>query len=248
MSKTALITGTSGGIGQALAEVFSGAGYHVIGIDRTRGLDDLGHVDYFIEADLGRIAGDEDYAKGVIDECKSQMVSHRLDVLINNAAVQILGETDELTRADWEGSWNVNLLAPFLLTQAFVGALEAASGSVVNISSIHARLTKKGFVAYSTTKAALSGMTRALAVDLGSRVRINAIEPAAIATPMLKEGFEGKPSLYGQLEACHPQTRIGSPSEVAHIALYLASSESRFLHGACISLDGGISSRLFDPG
>lgn len=125
--------------------------------------------------------------------------------------------------------------------------LEQARGSVINISSIHARLTKAHFVAYATSKAALSGMTRAMAVDLGGRVRVNAIEPAAIATDMLKAGFAGQPEQFALLEACHPQGRIGTPAEVAALALAIADGELRFLHGACVAMDGGISGRLHDP-
>jgi NAD(P)-dependent dehydrogenase (short-subunit alcohol dehydrogenase family) len=167
--------------------------------------------------------------------------------LVNNAAVQVLGGVDSLTVADWQRTLHVNLLAPFVLTQGLLPELAAAKGSVINISSIHARLTKANFVAYATSKAALSGMTRAMAVDVGGRVRINAIEPAAIATDMLKAGFEGRPEHFAQLEDCHPQGRVGTPTEVAALAVSMASGELRFLHGACVGLDGGISGRLFDP-
>jgi NAD(P)-dependent dehydrogenase (short-subunit alcohol dehydrogenase family) len=90
-------------------------------------------------------------------------------------------------------------------------------------------------------------MTRALAVDLGPRVRVNVIEPAAIQTEMLKAGFANKPQLYGKLESCHPQQRIGTPEEVARLALTIVEGGMAFLHGACIGLDGGIAGRLFDP-
>jgi NAD(P)-dependent dehydrogenase (short-subunit alcohol dehydrogenase family) len=90
-------------------------------------------------------------------------------------------------------------------------------------------------------------MTRAMAVDLGSRIRVNAIEPAAIETDMLKAGFTEQPEKFAELQACHPQGRIGKPEEVAALALSVASGELRFLHGACIGMDGGISGRLHDP-
>jgi NAD(P)-dependent dehydrogenase (short-subunit alcohol dehydrogenase family) len=122
-----------------------------------------------------------------------------------------------------------------------------AKGCVINISSIHARLTKPNFVAYATSKAALSGMTRAMAVDLGGRVRVNAIEPAAISTDMLKAGFKDHPEQYAALEQCHPLGRIGTPEEVAALALSIVDGELRFLHGACVGMDGGISARLHDP-
>jgi NAD(P)-dependent dehydrogenase (short-subunit alcohol dehydrogenase family) len=201
----------------------------------------------YVSADLARFSQDEDYADKIISQFRAALKGVPLNVLINNAATQILGGVESLTRADWRTTLDVNLMAPFLLAQALLPELEKGKGCIVNIGSIHARLTKKNFVAYATSKAALAGMTRAMAVDLGPRVRINAIEPAAIETEMLKAGFVEKEELYSQLEACHPQRRIGKPKEVANLALAIAEGNMNFLHGSCISLDGGISGRLFDP-
>ena len=94
---------------------------------------------------------------------------------MNNAAVQILAPADAITFDQWRETLDTNLLAPFLLTQALLPELERGRGSVVNVASIHANLTKPGFVAYATSKAALVGLTRSLAVDLGGRVRVNAV-------------------------------------------------------------------------
>jgi NAD(P)-dependent dehydrogenase (short-subunit alcohol dehydrogenase family) len=243
---TAVITGAAGDIGRAMVAAFMGAGYQVLATDL------LGHPDglrctRYLQADLERLAEDRDYADTVTEAMRAFSKAGGLDVLINNAALQILGGVDDLTRGDWRRSLGVNLVAPFFLAQALVKELEIAKGCVINISSVHARLTKRRFVAYATTKAALSGMTRALAVDLGPRVRVNAIEPGAIATSMLRAGFDGKTDLYHQLELCHPQERIGRPEEVANVALRIAGREMCFLHGACVPLDGGVGSRLFDP-
>lgn len=242
----ALVTGAAGGIGLSLVQAFTQQGYRVIGLDRMPQPDGFAGVHY-LQVDLERLVQDEAYkADGLtaIRECVNQA---GLSVLVNNAAVQVLGGVDSLTLDDWQRTLDVNLLAPFVLTKGLLAQLEAAKGCVINISSIHARLTKAQFVAYATSKAALSGMTRAMAVDLGGRVRVNAIEPAAIATDMLKAGFEGRPEQFAQLEACHPQGRIGTPEEVAALAVSMASGDLRFLHGACVGLDGGISGRLFDP-
>lgn len=244
--KTALITGAVGGIGCSLVQVFHDAGYRVIATDLAE-QPPPNSGDHYIPADLARFAQDEAYAGDIVKSFRAALNGAPLDVLINNAATQILGGADSLSRSDWNTTLDVNLLAPFLLTQALLPQLENAKGSVINIGSIHARLTKKNFVAYATSKAALAGMTRALAVDLGPRVRINAIEPAAIETAMLKAGFKGKPELYAQLEACHPQQRIGHPEEVARLALAIAEGGMNFMHGACIGLDGGIAGRLYDP-
>lgn len=242
----AVITGAAGGIGQALVHTFEAAGYQVIAVDRVSCPDNL-KASHYLQVDLARTVTDETYAEAVFAEVRQCLHTNKLQALINNAAVQILAKTDELRRNDWQKTLNVNLLAPFFWAQALLPELEAAKGSIINISSIHARLTKKNFVAYATSKAALSGMTRALAVDLGAKVRINAIEPAAIETDMLKAGFAGKPELYQQLENCHPQHLIGQPEEVSQLALAIVAGGMSFMHGACVGLDGGISARLFDP-
>ncbi|GAB6113475.1 SDR family NAD(P)-dependent oxidoreductase [Desulfomicrobium salsuginis] len=245
MGKICLITGITGGIGTALAKVFHDANYSIVGTDRAENSSSL-PCDAYIPMDLEQYAEDETYAasKNLLFRT---VFDGRLDVLINNAAVQILGGADNLTRQDWSTTLRVNLLAPFLLIQHFLPELEAVHGCVVNIGSIHSRLTKKNFVAYATSKAALSGITRALAVDLGPRVRVNTIEPAAIETQILKAGFIKNPRLYAKLESYHPQLRIGSTIEVARLALAIAEGGMDFLHGACIGIDGGISGLLHDP-
>lgn len=252
MRKCVLITGANGCLGQALLGAFASSGYTVIATDLQSSVAEnaernLAERMIYVPMDLSRAVHDRGYADWAVGQFQSALDASGLSVLINNAAVQVVGGVDSLTVEDWRKTLDVNLLAPFKLVQAFLPNLEAAGGCIINISSIHARLTKPNFVAYATSKAALSGMTRAMAVDLGGRVRVNAIEPAAIETAMLRAGFEGQPDQYGELARCHPQGRIGTPEEVAALALSIAQGELRFLHGACIGMDGGISSRLHDP-
>ncbi|MDO4699759.1 MAG: SDR family oxidoreductase [Moraxella sp.] len=243
----ALITGANGGIGRALCSAFIAARYRVIALDlHDKPYQSLVFTRY-IQADLAKFVVDEHYAQSIIDQIKIYLLSGRLHCLINNAAVQILGGVDTLIRSDWSDTLAVNLQAPFFLVQSFLSELEMAEGSVVNISSIHAKLTKKNFVAYATSKAALSGMTRAMAVDLGSRVRVNAIEPAAIETDMLKASFFDIPNVYEMLKNYHPVGRIGRPEEVAELALFLTDNKVGFFHGHCVGLNGGIDNLLFDP-
>lgn len=241
-----VITGAAGGIGQAMVKEFAAHGYTVIATDRVPAPTDL-EVHHYLQADLARTVEDETYAHEVFCQIKNWLGNNGLAALVNNAAVQILGGIDSLNRSDWQKTLNVNLVAPFIWIQQLLSDLEFARGSVVNISSIHSKLTKKNFVAYATSKAALSGMTRALAVDFGDRVRINSIEPAAIETKMLKAGFEETPNLYEELKECHPVRRLGLPAEVARMAIFLADQKSPFICGACVGVDGGISNRLFDP-
>ena len=194
-----MITGAAGGIGQALVRTFCGAGYHVIGVDREP-VAAMPSAAEFLCCDLARTVGDAEEGERVLDLIRQRVGSHGLRALVNNAAVQILGGVDSLDRTQWAATLEVNLLAPFFWTQGLLPQLQAVQGSVINISSIHARLTKPDFVAYATSKAALSGLTRAMAVDLRGRVRVNAIEPAAIGTAMLKAGFAGQPERFARLE------------------------------------------------
>lgn len=245
MKGYALITGAAGGIGRALVSTFHGAGYNVIGIDIRPEPEQLPFSTY-IQADLKRFVDDEPYAQEIRGTIIDSLNGTGLHALINNAAVQILGGASSIGREEWRRTLDINLLAPFFLTQSLLAEMEKCRGCVINISSIHARLTKDNFVAYATSKAALSGMTRALAVDLGHRIRVNAIEPAAVETDMLKAGFIDRPENYRLLAQSHPQQRIGKPGEIARLALAVVEGGVDFLHGACIGLDGGISGRLHD--
>lgn len=244
--RTAVITGALGGIGTALVDIFSKADYRVIATDCRANSEPALPASY-VGADLERFVNDERYAQGVITEIKSLFANEGLDVLVNNAAIQLIGNIEKISREDWKRTLDVNLTAALFLSQAFLADLEKTAGNVINISSIHSRLTKKSFIAYATSKAALSGLTRALAVDLGGRVRVNAIEPAAIDTAMLHAGFAQEPERYQQLKESHPQRRIGTTTEVAQLALAIVEGKFGFMHGACLSLDGGISCKLHDP-
>lgn len=244
--KTALITGANGGIGRALVETFRGAGYRVIGTDREAMADHC-DCDDFLVADVRTTVEDPAYRRRTFDELRRRVEDRGLDALINNAAAQILGSVEELKVEDWTATLNTNLLAPFLWTQALLPQLRAAQGSVVNVSSIHAHLSKPGFVAYATSKAALSAMTRNMALELGSEVRINAIEPAAVKTDMLVEGFGGREDRFHELNRLHPIGRIAEPEEVARVAVFLCSEAAGFLQGSVVSATGGIHGRLTDP-
>lgn len=244
MVKTAVITGSAGGIGQSLCLAFKNAGYKTIGLDLKH---DQGASDVFIEVDLNNMCLSSEYRTSIIGNIKKQVADDTVHVLINNAAVQILKPSGQLTLDDWQHTLNVNLLAPFLLAQALLPELEKAKGSVINIASVHAVATKPEFVCYATSKAALAGLTKSMAVDLGPKVRINAICPAAVATHMLLAGFEGREDAFEELSRMHPLGRVASPDEIAGVALFLASSQAGFITGTSIYVDGGICSRLHDP-
>ena len=170
-----------------------------------------------------------------------------LRALIHNAATQRLAPFSELSAQDWLESLIVNTIAPALISREFLAELIHQSGSIVHIGSVHSQLTKPGFTAYATSKAALAGLTRAMAVELGAKIRVNAIEPAAIATPMLDAGFADAQHLKAGLEACHPTASIGTPSDVARAVMFLLDPANSFLNGCVLPLGGGIHHRLHDP-
>jgi NAD(P)-dependent dehydrogenase (short-subunit alcohol dehydrogenase family) len=244
MRTAVIVTGISGGIGAALRAAFEHAGDRVIGLDRKR---PAARLRDFVNADLEALCVDARARARTLAQLREQLAGARLRALVNNAATQIVKPFPALTADDWGRTLNVNLVAGALLTQAFTKDLERARGSVVNIASIHARLTKPGFAAYATSKAALVGLTRSLAVELGGRVRVNAICPAAIDTPMLRQGFARRPAGLRRLARFHPAGRIGTSAEVAELAVFLASERAGFVTGQAWGLDGGIGAMLHDP-
>lgn len=129
--------------------------------------------------------------------------------------MQRLGATAAVTAEDWDLSLGINLFVPLLLAQAFLPELGASQASVVNIASIPAQVTKPGFVVYATTKSALAVMTRALAVDLGSRLRVNAICASGHRHAHAGGGIAGRPDARCQLGKFHPAGRIGQAAQVA---------------------------------
>lgn len=245
LGKSVVITGIAGGIGAALGVAFREAGYQVIGTGRAE--PEMGVCDRFVPLDLASMARNEGvmnaFAQAVRDLCRDAP----LKVLINNAATQRLAPAGDISVEDWALTLDINLTAPFRLVQTFLSELRAVRGCVLNIGSVHARATKPEFAAYATSKAALHGLTRALAVDLGPEVRVVCLAPAAISTPMLLAGFEGREAALAELKSMHPAGRIGTPDEVAEAAVFLASDKAAFASGATLYLDGGILSRLHDP-
>jgi len=246
VTQAAIITGATGGIGRTLCQTFATAGYHVIASDQNATAESV-TCHAYVPVDLNLLSSDEKPRAEALAKFRAAIGARDLAVLINNAALQIVKPAEQLTIEDWQRTLNVNLIAPFLLTQAFLPELETAKGCVINIGSIHATLTKPEFAAYATSKSALGGLTRSLAVEWGRHIRINAINPAAISTPMLLEGFAGKDMALAELEAMHPVGHIGQPEDVAALALFLASGAAHFINGAEFGLDGGIRGRLHDP-
>lgn len=243
MTDAAIITGSAGGIGSAMVDAFRQAGYFVIGIDKIG----TPEADAEIRLDLQDLVSAAESGAEPSEKILSAVGHRMLKVVINNAAVQLVGPVAELSVPDFRRTMDINVTAAYALIRICLDKLAAARGCVINIGSIHARLTKPGFSAYATSKGAIETLTRALAVEMGERIRVNAISPAAIDTPMLWAGLEGAPARHRAVASCHPTTTIGMPDEMARLALIMASEQTPFLNGAVVDLTGGISGRLYDP-
>ena len=245
--KVAIVTGIAGGIGACIGSALMAEGWFVIGIGIDKPEPTERHCQHFIAFDLAQCREGELFQSQCIDAVRAAAAGRPIAALVNNAAVQRLARTCNVSSADWEESLAVNLTAPMLLAQALAVDLAASHGAILNIGSVHAQATKKEFVTYATTKAALHGLSRALAVDLGPDIRVICLAPAAVATPMLAAGFVDNQTALADLERCHALERIAAPAEVADAACFLLSDKARFFTGATLFLDGGVLSKLHDP-
>ena len=248
MRKTVLVTGAAGAIGESLVEVLSGAGWSVVCSDHPRAAPK--HAvrqccQAWIPADLASLSREQEPLEAFRKAVISAAENNDFMAIVHNAAVQRLGAFEELTPTDWHETLSINLSAPWQLAELCYHA-QTQCGSIVHIGSIHSQLTKPGFC-LCHQQGGTGRVTRAMAVELGGSVRVNAIEPAAIATPMLEAGFADSPALKAQLEAFHPTGAIGSPADVARAVLFLLDPANSFLNGCVLPLGGGIHNRLHDP-
>lgn len=244
-----VVTGSLGGIGRAISARLQASGIAVIGIDRATGdaAQDYQHVCCDLASVVDSAAAREALT-AAIDAAAGRLGSDSIVGLVNNAAEQVVAPAASVDPLAVRRSMDVNVIAPLVLSQCLYRRLASGKGCIINISSVHARLTKAGFCAYSTSKAALSGLSRALAVEWGGDVRVATLEPAAVATPMLEAGFAGQPGARAALDAAHPSHAIGTAEQVAEWVYRLVVDRHPFSNGMLIRLDGGIGSRLFDPG
>lgn len=237
------MTGAAGGIGHATAMLFKQQGWLVIGTDlRPPPSDDV--FDQFIEVDIG----DADAAENTF----SWLDTVRLDALVNNAAVNVACRLVETSVAQWDAIMGVNVRAAQQALRCLYPLLKQSAGSVVNVSSVHAVATSEDLSAYAASKGALCALTRAAALELGSSgIRVNAVLPGAVDTPMLRAGLRDRmggtteAEAYAALASRTPLRRIADPAEIAQVILFLADGErSSYVTGQMVVVDGGATARL----
>jgi len=245
IKKLAIITGSSGGIGSAICSKLFKENYDVIGIDLFQ--SNQSKKISFIKFNLENLTSENLESEEFIELLISKIGKRKIDLLVNNAAIQIKDNLNDFNLNNWKKTIAINLEAPLILIEKLKNKFNV-NGVVVNMSSIHAVLTKKNFLSYSVSKSALSSLTRALAVNYGNKLRFIGIQPAAIQTEMLEKGFgRGFKNKIRALKEAHPSEYIGDAFEVAELVNAVASKDLKFLNGSIINIDGGISSRLHDP-
>jgi len=236
--KIALVTGGASGIGAATCRELARAGAEVIIADVN-----LKAAKAFAEELGGARAVEMDVtdSKSIAKAAKEVA---KLDVLVNNAGIGLVGNIEATNEEDFERVMRVNVYSVYLVTKAFVPRLLETRGSIVNIGSIAGQVGVKQRFAYCASKGAVLAMTRQIAVDYPQQLRCNCIAPGTVQTPFVEGYLEKyhqheKDKVREELRQRQPVGRLGTPEDVAGLVRYLCSKEADFMQGAVISLDGG---------
>ncbi len=247
--KTAIVTGAGSGIGRAIAITFAAQGARVFILERERKSADA------VAAEITAAGGaalpiDCDVTSAASVAAAFASVDRdaaRLDILINNAGIAHVGNVENTAEADLDRVYAVNVKGVYLCAQAAVTRMRKAhSGVILNLASIASLIGLTDRFAYSMSKGAVLTMTRSIAVDyIHDGIRCNCVCPARVHTPFvdgfLKSSYPGREAeMFAQLSAYQPIGRMGTPEEVAALALYLCSDEASFITGQAYPIDGGV--------
>ena len=245
VNNVVVITGASSGIGQATAKLFSKEGWKVIGIPRRQ--YENREIDLQIQADISK----PEQIKEIFVKIKT--FTNHIDALINNSAIQVCKPFTEMDVKEWDLIFHTNVRSVFLCSKYAFPLLKKRQGSIVNVGSVHAIATSDSIAAYAASKGAILALTRALAIECGKdNIRVNAVSPGAVDTPMLHSGLERghisnstlEDKLIG-LSKRHIVGRIGRPDEIAQAILFLSDhNRSSFITGQSIIVDGGALAKL----
>jgi meso-butanediol dehydrogenase / (S,S)-butanediol dehydrogenase / diacetyl reductase len=240
--RVVIVTGAASGIGLATAKRFGSEGARVVIADREaeKSAQAADEVKQAGAPDAWGAACDVSDEKQV-DACVQQTMQRfgRLDGLVNNAGMMLFKSIEQLTGDDWHRVLNVDLLGAFFFIQQAFRTM-GKGGTIVNVSSIHAIETEPLVAPYAAAKAALVSLTRSAAIEGAARgIRVNAVLPGAVDTPMLWDN----PNVKSGAETID-RSKVGSPDELAAAIAFLASDEARFVQGAALVVDGGRLDRL----
>jgi NAD(P)-dependent dehydrogenase (short-subunit alcohol dehydrogenase family) len=239
--KTALVTGSTSGIGQATAIALAARGAHVLVVGRNeqRAKDVVAEIEGSGGSATFRLTtlSDLESAQDLVEWAIEAGDGH-VDILINNAGVALLGPSSAATEAEFDESFALNVKVPFFLVAALAPAMaERGWGSIVNVSTMVASFGQAGMALYGASRAALELLTKAWAAEYGARgVRVNAVAPGPTRTRMM----EAVPDeMVNQLAALAPAGRVAEPEELAAAIVFLASEDASFVHGVTLAVDGG---------
>jgi NAD(P)-dependent dehydrogenase (short-subunit alcohol dehydrogenase family) len=244
--RVAVVTGAAKGIGAGIVERFVDAGAAVAAFD----IDGPG-LSILAErlCSRGRVlplrgdVSNEDDVRAAV--AKTVDTWGRLDIVVNNAGVEVAGAIPDYTSEQWDRQLGVNLKGAFFFAKHAIPHLRLRRGAIVNISSVHAFVSYPGNAAYDASKAGLNALTRTLALEHGrDGIRVNAICPGYIDTPMTEAWLASVPdraAVMRQVLAIHPLGRIGTPRDVAEAALFLVSDAASFISGTYLVVDGALT-------
>jgi NAD(P)-dependent dehydrogenase (short-subunit alcohol dehydrogenase family) len=249
--KVVIVTGGAKGIGEGCVQKFLDSNATVVSFDLDNSALTTQKSKYAnLESRFSSNVVDVSNEAQVEDAITKVLAAHgRIDGLINCAGIQTYGSVTDTTEEIWDRTFNVNVKSMFLTAKHVAPTMIAQkTGSIVNISSVQSLMSQKTVVAYAASKGAINALTRASAIDLAiSNVRVNAILPGSVDTPMLRTSADmhrGEKSIEEVLSdwgAGHPLGRIAKSSEIGDLAVFLVSNESAFITGQSIVIDGGLS-------
>ena len=240
--KTVIVTGGAKGIGGACSRIFyrNNANVAILDTDKIgeQLAEELGERALYIQCDVSKEAQVESAIKRAVE------VFGGIDVLVNNAGIQRYSTVTETSEEEWDLVMNVNLKSAFLCAKHAIPFMQKkGSGVVINVSSVQAFISQQKVAPYTTSKTAMLGLTRSIAVDYGPEIRCVAVCPGTIDTPMLRDAIQLSPdpeAVYQECVDMHLVKRIGTAEEVGELCAYLASEKAAFFTGQAVRFDGGL--------
>ena len=240
--RVAIVTGGGSGLGLAIAEKFTQAGIETIIVGRDQeklkiAKEQLGNLCHAIACDVSDLSSIPGFVNDVLKKFG------QIDILVNNAGINMKKEITDVTDEDFQKVITTNLTAVFVMSREVIRHMqEKKSGCIINISSMAAQYGLPKVIAYSASKTAIDGLTRAMAVELGPQgIRVNAIAPGFIYSAMTAKALDSDPERKAKVFNRTPMGHMGQPEDIGAAALYLASDAAKYVTGVVLPIDGGNS-------